>query len=53
MMADAGDGSTTGVEGKGIMKALLNSMWGYWFFLLVISFGLASGIYFIWLRGNL
>jgi hypothetical protein len=46
------DSTGSATEGKGIMKALLNSMWGYWLFLLAISFGLAGGIYLIWLRGN-
>jgi hypothetical protein len=46
------DNRATDNTGNGIVKVLLNSMWGYWFFLLTISFGVASGIYFIWLRGN-
>jgi hypothetical protein len=37
---------------SGLKKALLNSMWGYWFFLLAISFAAAGGIYLIWLKGN-
>jgi hypothetical protein len=40
-------------EGKGMGKAVLNSMWGFWLVLLAISFGMAGGIYFVWLRGNI
>ena len=43
----------TASEPKGLGKALLNSMWGYWLFLLAISFAMAGGIYFIWLRGHI
>jgi hypothetical protein len=35
-----------------LVRGLTGSMWGFWFFLLAVSLGLAAGIYFIWLRGN-
>jgi len=35
------------------MKKLINSMWGYWLLLLVISLGIAAAIYEIWLRGRI
>jgi len=35
-----------------IVKRLLNSMWGFWLFLLAISFGVAAAIYLIWLKGS-
>ena len=38
--------------GHGIMKWCLNSMWGFWLVLLAVSLGLATGIYYIWLKGN-
>ena len=37
---------------SGLKRALLNSMWGFWFLLLAISFGVAGGIYLVWLKGN-
>jgi hypothetical protein len=37
----------------GPLRWLISSMWTFWFFLLTVSFGLATGIYYIWLRGNL
>ncbi len=33
-------------------KRMLSSMWGYWMFLLAISFGIAAVIYWVWLRGS-
>jgi hypothetical protein len=36
-----------------IFKRMINSMWGYWLFLLAISFGVAAAIYWIWLKGNI
>jgi hypothetical protein len=41
----------TGSENS-IVKRMLNSMWGYWMFLLAISFGVAAIIYWVWLRGT-
>lgn len=41
---------TTGSESS-LVKRMLNSMLGYWMFLLAISFGVASIIYWVWLRG--
>ncbi len=38
------------------MKALrwfVDSMLGYWILLLVISLGVAAGIYEIWLKGKI
>jgi hypothetical protein len=35
------------------MKWFVNSMFGYWILLLVISLGSAAAIYEIWLRGNM
>ncbi len=32
------------------MRALIDSMFGYWMLLLAISLGLASLIYIFWLR---
>jgi hypothetical protein len=37
----------------GLVRALTSSMWGFWFFLLAISMGMAAVIYYVWLRGNL
>jgi hypothetical protein len=34
------------------MKRLLDSMWGFWLLLLVISLGSAAAIYQVWLRGR-
>ena len=34
------------------MKKLVNSMWGFWLLLLVVSLGSALGIYEIWLKGR-
>jgi len=42
---------TTGSESS-MVKRMLNSMLGYWMFLLAISFGVAAAIYLIWLRGT-
>jgi hypothetical protein len=36
-----------------LVRALTGSMWGFWFFLLAISLGMAAAIYYVWLRGNL
>jgi hypothetical protein len=41
----------TGSESS-MVKRMLSSMWGYWLFLLTISFGVAAAIYWIWLRGT-
>jgi hypothetical protein len=38
---------------NGIMKWWINSMWGFWFVLLLFSLGLAAGIYYVWLKGNI
>ena len=35
------------------MKWFVNSMFGYWILLLIISLGSAALIYEIWLRGRL
>lgn len=35
------------------MKRILDSMWGYWFLLLVISLGTAATIYQLWLKGRI
>ncbi len=35
------------------MNKLINSMWGYWAILLVISLGLAAVIYEVWLKGRI
>ncbi len=35
------------------MKWLVNTMWGYWILLLVISLGLAALTYEIWLKGKI
>lgn len=43
----------TSPKRNGIVRAVLNSMWGYWLSLLALSFCIAAGIYFIWLRGHL
>jgi hypothetical protein len=50
--------SETAVNGKvtppgPLVRWLTGNMWGFWFFLLVVSMGMAAGIYAIWLRGNL
>jgi len=39
-------------KGKG-MRWFIDSMWGYWLFLLTISLSLAAVIYFVWLKGSL
>jgi len=43
----------TTLESNGIGKRLLNSMWGFWLVLLAASMGLATGIYLVWLKGNI
>ena len=35
-----------------LAKRLLNSMWAFWLMLLAGSLGLATVIYFVWLKGN-
>lgn len=50
--------TTTGVgltatKGNGMMKWWMNSMWGFWLVLLTFSLGLATGIYYVWLKGNI
>jgi hypothetical protein len=35
------------------MKSLIDSMLAYWVFLLLISLGVAAGIYFMWLKDTL
>ena len=35
------------------MKWIVNTMWGYWILLLVISMGAAALIYEIWLKGRM
>lgn len=35
------------------MKWFINSMFGYWILLLVISLGAAAVIYEIWLKGRM
>jgi hypothetical protein len=42
----------TASESNGIGKRLLNSMWAFWFVLLGLSVGLATVVYFLWLKGN-
>lgn len=37
----------------GLVRVLTSNMWGFWFFLLAISMGMAAVIYYIWLRGNI
>jgi hypothetical protein len=34
------------------VNKLINSMWGYWLILLIISLGIATVIYEIWLKGR-
>ena len=51
----------TAVESNTVAKAkaggplgfLVRSMWGFWFFLLTFSLGVAAVIYYVWLRGTL
>ena len=40
-------------KGNGMMKWWINSMWGFWLVLLAVSMGLATGIYYVWLKGNI
>jgi len=40
-------------KGNGVMKWWINSMWGFWLVLLVFSLGLATAIYYVWLKGNI
>ena len=35
------------------MKWFVNSMFGYWILLLIISLGSAAAIYEIWLKGRM
>ena len=37
----------------GLVKWLVNSMWVFWFLLLGISLGLATVVYYVWLKGNI
>jgi hypothetical protein len=43
----------TSTKDDGFMKRLLNSMWAFWFLLLVVSLGLATVVYYVWLKGNI
>jgi len=51
MTAGEKDG-TVASGNNSLVKRMLSSMWGYWMFLLTISFGVAAAIYWIWLRGS-
>jgi len=42
-----------GAKEGGMMKWWINSMWGFWLLLLALSLGMATGIYYIWLKGNI
>jgi len=35
------------------MKWLVNTMWGYWALLLIISLSAAALTYEVWLKGNI
>lgn len=35
------------------MKWFINNMFGYWVLLLILSLGVAAGIYEIWLKGRM
>lgn len=35
------------------MKRVVNSMWGFWLLLLVVSLSSAAAVYEIWLRGRI
>ena len=41
------------MKGNGMMKWWINSMWGFWLVLLTFSLGLATAIYYVWLKGNI
>jgi hypothetical protein len=43
-------GSTA--KDTGMVKWLVNSMWVFWFSLLFVSMGLATIVYYVWLKGN-
>jgi hypothetical protein len=36
-----------------MIRWCVESMWRFWFVLLAISLGMAAGIYFLWLKGNI
>jgi hypothetical protein len=40
-------------KANGMMKWWVNSMWGFWLVLLTFSLGLATAIYYVWLKGNI
>ena len=52
-MTMAGTDIAMKAKGNGMMKWWINSMWGFWLVLLTFSLGLATAIYYIWLKGNI
>jgi hypothetical protein len=52
-MTTPGTDPVATTKGNGLMKSLINSMWGFWLLLLAFSLGLAASVYFIWLKGNI
>ncbi len=51
MTASEKDTAVATANDNSLVKRMLSSMWGYWMFLLAISFGVAAVIYWVWLRG--
>jgi hypothetical protein len=45
--------SVATMKGPSLLKSLIGSMWAYWLLLLGFSLGLATVIYYVWLRGNI
>jgi ABC-type phosphate transport system permease subunit len=52
-MTTPGTDAVATTKGNGLFKTLINSMWGFWILLLVFSLGLATAIYYVWLKGNI
>jgi hypothetical protein len=52
-MTGPGSDLAAPTKGNGMMKWWINSMWGFWLVLLTFSLGLATAIYYVWLKGNI
>ena len=52
-MTGSGAALAAPTKGNGMMKWWINSMWGFWLVLLTFSLGLATAIYYVWLKGNI
>jgi hypothetical protein len=51
-MTTVDSGAVAKPQPSGLLRLLVGSMWGFWFLLLAFSLGLATVIYYVWLRGS-